>query len=305
MKKITPLKKGDTIAIISPAGPIRDEKALNKAVLYLESNGYKVKVSLNALLQEDYLAGDDDFRLKDLLEAFENPEIKAILCSRGGYGCARLLDKIDYDLISKNPKIFLGHSDITAFLNNFPIPTFHAPMALGDFGVDEVDAITEKSFFEVLEGLKAPYIYKAKNSFKVINQGKANGKLIGGNLSVLTSLLGTKYAPDFKGKILLLEDLNEPLYKIDRMLTQLKLADAFENISGLVIADFGETIISEEFLRSFVPEKPAFIGFYASHSTSKYTLPLGVEYDLDAGKGNLTLVNDIFGYGFCNLMKVQ
>lgn len=294
MKKITPLKKGDTIAIISPAGPIRDAKALNKAVLYLESNGYKVKVSSNALLQEDYLAGDDDFRFKDLLEAFENPEIIAILCSRGGYGCARLLDKIDYDLISKNPKIFLGHSDITAFLNNFPIPTFHAPMALGDFGVDEVDAITEKSFFEVLEGLKAPYIYKAKNSFKVINQGKANGKLIGGNLSILTSLLGTKYAPDFKGKILLLEDLNEPLYKIDRMLTQLKFADVFENILGLVIADFGETVVSQEFLRSFVPEKPAFIGFYASHSTSKYTLPLGVEYDLDAGKGNLTLVDDIF-----------
>ncbi|MEI8377553.1 MAG: LD-carboxypeptidase [bacterium] len=294
MKKISPLKKGDTISIISPAGPIKDIKALNKAVSYFESKGYKVKVSPNALAQEDYLAGDDDFRFADLLEAFENPEIKAILCSRGGYGCARLLHRINNDFIYTNQKMFLGHSDITAILNNFPITTFHAPMAVSDFGCDEVDAITEKSFFEVIEGIKAPYLYEAKKDFKVINSGEANGKLVGGNLSVLISLMGTEYAPDFGGRILLLEDLNEPLYKIDRMLTQLKLAGVFERISGLVVADFGETEVSMEFLRSFCSQKPAFYGFYASHAKSKYTLPIGVEYILDADKGTLELVQDVF-----------
>ncbi len=294
MKKITPLKKGDTIAIVSPAGPIKDKNALNKAVLYLENQGYKVRVAPNALAQEDYLAGDDDFRLADLHEAFENPEINAILCSRGGYGCSRLLDRIDYDLIFENPKIFLGHSDITAFLNNFSIPTFHAPMAIGDFGVDEVDKITEKSFLEVINGVRAPYIYAAKNDFNIINSGKAHGYLIGGNLSVLTSLLGTKYAPDFNGKILLLEDLNEPLYKIDRMLTQLRLAGVFEHISGLVIADFGETELSIDFLRDFAPVKPSIYGFNASHSQSKYTLPLGAQYVLDSDNGTLTLTENIF-----------
>lgn len=294
MKKINPLKQGDNVAIISPAGSIKDDKKLNKAIIYFESKGYKVKVFTNALAKEDYLAGNDDLRLADLHEAFENPEINAILCSRGGYGCMRLLDKINYDLITKNPKIFLGHSDITAFLNTFPIPTFHSPMAVFDFGVDEVDSFTEKSFFEVIQGVKAPYIYEGRDDFKVVNQGKAQGELIGGNLSVLTSLLGTSYAPNFKNKILLLEDVNEPLYKIDRMLTQFKLAGVFEHIAGLVVADFGETDIPSEFLKDFFPKKPAFSGFYASHSQSKYTLPLGLEYILDADKGTLTLIEDIF-----------
>lgn len=294
MTKIKPLRKGDTISIISPAGPIKDENALNTAVFYLESKGYKVKVSPNALAKGDYLAGDDDFRLADLHEAFENPEIKAIICSRGGYGCARLLNRIDYELIERNPKIFLGHSDITAFLNNFPMPTFHAPMAVGDFGVDKVDSITEKSFFEVVEGIKSHYIYEAKSDFNVINPGKSHGKLIGGNLSVLTSLLGTEYAPDFGGKILLLEDLNEPLYKIDRMFTQLKLAGIFEKIAGLVVADFGETEVPIDFLRGFLLDKPGIYGFYASHSKTKYTLPIGVEYTLDADKGTLELKQDFF-----------
>lgn len=295
MKKITPLTQGDTIAIISPAGPIKDEKALKKAVSYLEAQGYKVEIATNALLQKDYLAGDDASRLSDLHEAFKNPEIKAILCSRGGYGCARLLDKIDYDLICQNPKIFLGHSDITAFLNNFHIPTFHAPMAVGDFGNDEIDATTAKSFLEVIKGIKAPYIYEPKEAFKIINSGKAKGKLIGGNLSVLASLFGTQYIPDFQDKILLLEDLNEPLYKIDRMLTQLRMAGVFDQIRGLVVADFGDTKVSEDFLKSFISKKPVFCGFYASHVKSKYTLPIGVEYFLDADKGTLELIEDVFG----------
>lgn len=294
MKKITPLKKGDIIEIISPAGPIKDEKALYKAVLFLESKGYKVKVAPNALAKEDYLAGDDDLRLADLHEAFENPEIKAILCSRGGYGCARIINRIDYELIDRNQKIFLGHSDITAFLNNFNMPTFHAPMAVGDFGCDDIDSLTEKSFFEVISGIEPSYVFKARDDFMIINPGKAHGKLVGGNLTVICSLMGTEYAPDFKHNILLLEDLNEPLYKIDRMLTQLKSASVFDDIVGLVIADFGGTEIHRDFLKKFVPDKPAIYGFYASHAKSKYTLPMNVVYNFDANRGTLELVQNIF-----------
>lgn len=293
--KISSLKLGDTIAIISPAGCIKDETALKCAVSRLEVAGYKVKTGKNILAAADYLAGEDELRLADLHWAFEDAEIKAILCARGGYGCARLLDKIDYDLLSRNPKIFLGSSDITALLNNFPFPTFHAPMAVTDFGADDMDKITEENFFEVIKGIEPPYVFEAMPDFEIINEGIAQGKLYGGNLSVLTSLLGTRYFPDLHDKILLLEDLNEPMYKIDRMLTQLRLVGVFKKLKGVIFAGFGETKPTKDFLKSFLPnEIPAFLGFHASHEKSKYTLPLGVNYKIDANTGTLELTENIF-----------
>lgn len=293
--KISPLKKGDTIAIISPAGCIKDENALKQAVAHLESAGYKAKTGKNVLASADYLAGNDKLRLEDLHWAFADTEIKAVLCARGGYGCTRILDKIDYDLLAQNPKIFLGSSDITALLNNLPFPAFHAPMAITDFGTPEVDKITKKSFFEVTEGIETPYIYEAMTDFEVLNEGTAEGILLGGNLSVLVSLLGTKYFPDLQDKILLLEDLNEPLYKIDRMLTQLRLSRVFEEIKGIVFAGFGDIKPSKDFFKSFAPTSiPAFYRFHASHERSKYTLPLGAEYKILADEGKLKLIENIF-----------
>lgn len=288
--KIIPLEKGDTIGIISPAGCIKDSTKLQKAVDFLISAGYKVLLAPNILACEDYLAGCDDLRVADLHWAFSTPKIKAILCSRGGYGCARLLDKIDFDLIAQNPKPLFGFSDITVLLNTLPCPVFHAPMAVSDFGEEKIDEFTAKNFLNILEGSKIE-AFEASADFEVVNSGIATGKLAGGNLTSLTSLLGTKYFPDLTGKILLLEDVNEELYKIDRMLTQLRLAGVFDAVAGVIFAGFGETQVSVDFLKQFLPTSlPAFKGFYASHAKSKYTLPLGAEYSLDAGKGTLILV---------------
>lgn len=286
--KMIPLKKGDTLGIISPAGSIKHPEKLEKAVEFLTSVGYKVLLAPNILACEDYLAGSDDLRAADLHWAFKNPEIKAVLCSRGGYGCARLLDKIDFELISQNPKPLFGFSDITVLLNTLPCPVFHAPMAVSDFGADKIDDFTAKNFLNILEGFK-PDVFEASADFEVINGGNAKVELAGGNLTSLVSLLGTKYFPDLSGKILLLEDVNEELYKIDRMLTQLKLAGVFETVSGVIFAGFGETQVSADFLKQFLPVSlPAFKGFYASHDMMKYTLPFGLEYFLDANKGILT-----------------
>lgn len=291
MNKPLPLKKGSTIGIISPAGRIKCPESLARAVKFLNNQGYKVKLGANVLEENDYLAGTDEMRLQDLNAFFEDSEVSAILCSRGGYGCARLLDKIDFSVIENNPKIFLGHSDITAFLNNFPMITFHSPLALGDFGCDEVDEITLRNFVEVLDGVELPYAYKSKDYFYTVNSGVAKGALVGGNLSIISSLMGTPYEINFENNILLLEDLNEPLYKLDRMFTQLKLAGVFDKVAGVVIANFSGLKVTREFLQGFIPAcKPAIYGFDASHEVTKYTLPMNVQYELNADKGELTLL---------------
>lgn len=293
MKKITPLQKGDSIYVISSAGPVKDAESLFRAVDYIKSKGFNVILGKHIFAQDGYLAGSDELRLEDLHSAFKS-DAKAILCARGGYGTARLLDKIDYDLISQNPKVFLGHSDITALLNNLPCPCFHSPMAVGDFG-GEIDAITQKNFFEVIQGVTAPYLYAAKSDFQTINEGAVTASLCGGNLSVLVSLLGTRYFPDYSEKILLLEDLNEEPYKLDRMLTQLRLAGVFDKVCGVVFAGFGDIQVSVDFLRSFLPESvPAIYGFFAAHDKSKYTLPFGVRYNFDANCGTLELLDNIW-----------
>jgi muramoyltetrapeptide carboxypeptidase len=293
MKKITPLQKGDSICIISPAGPIKDAECLFRAVDYIKSSGFNIVLGDNLFAQQDYLAGSDDIRLDDFHAAFKS-DAKAILCARGGYGCTRLLDKIDYDLIAQNPKIFMGHSDITALLNNLPCPCFHSPMAIGDFG-GEIDVITQKSFLEVIQGAQITYLYGAKPDFQTINKGVVSAPLLGGNLSVLVSLLGTKYFPACSDKILLIEDLNEEPYKIDRMLTQLRLGSVFDKVCGVVFAGFGKTEVSVEFLRSFLPlNLPSFYGFWAAHDKSKYTLPFNALYRLDATWGTLELIEDIW-----------
>lgn len=291
MYKPKPLKKGSTIGIISPAGKIKKPECLARAVKFLNNKGYEVKLAPNILESKDYLAGDDGTRLKDLQDFFSDDSVDAILCSRGGYGCARLLDKIDFSIIEKNPKMFLGHSDITAFLNNFPVVTFHSPLALGDFGCDDIDETTWQSFESVTGGVEIPHAYKPMEYFFPVNSGTAQGNLVGGNLSIVSSLMGTLYQIDFVNNILLLEDLNEPMYKIDRMLTQLRLAGVFDDVAGVVIARFSGEKITKDFLKSFIPEStPAFYGTHASHEKVKYTLPMNVKYKLNADTGELILI---------------
>lgn len=182
------LECGDTIAIIAPAGSV-DPKKIQTAVKYFESKGYKVDIGKNIFNQNRYFAGTDDERLADLHNAFLTPEIKAIICARGGYGSIRLLDKIDYSIIKNNPKIFCGYSDITAlslmFLKKASLITYSGAMAQGDFGTKNRNMLTENSFWNVLSGNKETY-----KSTKKLLKGEASGITWGGNLSTIVSLCG-------------------------------------------------------------------------------------------------------------------
>lgn len=303
------LKPGDTIGIISPAGSVKEGSSWEETIRYFENRGYKVKIAPHAKDRNEYLAGFDQDRLSDLISFFKDDEISAIICSRGGYGVFRLLSGIDWNVIRENPKIFVGYSDITALLNNIVnksgLVAFHGPLALSDFGVNDVNKYTEKTFFEVLEGrISIPYAYKNPIEYECINSGKTEGILAGGNLAILTGLLGTPYFPNLKNKILLLEDIGEPLYKIDRMLMQLKLAGVFNQVSGILFGEF--TCIPEsdnpeisklsviEIIKELTQDLsiPVGFGFPAGHGGFKATIPLGVKYFFDAETGKLTLLDE-------------
>ncbi len=300
MKKLKPnaLQKGDTIAIISPSGYVSYQEKFEKAVSYFENLGYNVKIFPNAKNRNDYLAGTDEERLFDLEAAFCDKEAKMIMTARGGYGAARIIDKIDYKVIKNNPKIFCGYSDITAFhsaiYKKTGLITFHAPFALADFGSENIDKYTEKSFWE---RICANNSEKIENAFTYtpINDGKIEGELVGGNLCVLTSILGSGFEPDFKNKILYIEDVNEPLYKIDRMLAQLRLNGVFKQIKGLLAGGFSsdengfeEKVI--ELLKEY--DIPSGYGFSATHETPKATLPLNIKYEVDFGTGEIMPLED-------------
>lgn len=290
------LNKGDTIGILSPAGPLKDLSGIDTAKKYFENAGYKVKVAPHARERKYFLAGEDKNRLADLNNFFTDKEIKAIICSRGGYGTIRLLEKIDYDIIKNNPKIFVGYSDITALLNNFAeksgLVCFHGPLAVSDFGAENVNPYTEKVFFDILEGkTEIPYRYENPGNYECIVKGKAEGVLCGGNLSVLCGLLGTPYFPDVTGKILILEDIGEPLYKIDRMLVQLKLAGVFEKAAGILFGEFtsvpesDDDLTPAELVREHTKDLniPVGYGFACSHAEAKATLPFGVKFIFNSG----------------------
>lgn len=286
------LNPGDTIGIISPSGAVKENEQFNRAVKYFEEQGYKVKVAPHALDKINYLAGNDADRLEDLIRFFNDPEIKAILCSRGGYGMHRILDKIP-DL---PPKIFVGFSDITALLNNLNFVTFHGPLVASDFGKDKIDGYTEDIFWKILTGsVEIPYSFPNVYQYHCINPGIAEGELIGGNLSIICGLLGTPYSLDFRGKVLILEDVSEPLYKIDRMLAQLRLAGVFEKVKGILFAEFTD-VNALELITEFCKDLnlPVGYGFPAGHSENKATLPIGVKYMFDAGAFRLQLVEEIF-----------
>ena len=284
------LNKGDTIGIISPAGAVKETELFNNAVKYFELKGFKVKTAPHALDKKDYLAGNDTDRLNDLVNFFNDPEIKAIFCSRGGYGAFRILDKIP----AFPPKIFVGYSDITAFLNNFNFITFHGPLAVSDFGKENVNAYTEDIFWKILtNGVELPYSFKNPYEYHCIKPGTAERVLIGGNLSIICGLLGTPYSLDFNNKILLVEDVCEPLYKIDRMLAQLRLAGVFNKVAGVLFAEFTD-VNALELITEYCKDLniPVGYGFPAGHSEQKATLPLGVKYLFDASKGILQITEN-------------
>ncbi|PID59834.1 MAG: LD-carboxypeptidase [Ignavibacteriae bacterium] len=302
MKVIKPkkLKKGDVIGIISPASNPDDLTKIENSIKYLESLGYRVEIGKNVGKTHGYLAGTDEERLEDLHDMFRNKQVKAVFSIRGGYGSGRLLDKINYNLIKKNPKIFVGYSDITAlqmaFLKKCGLVTFAGPMLAVDF-YGKINPYAEENFWKVLTASKK--IGKLHNpreeKFYVLNKGRAEGMLLGGNLAVLNSLFATPYMPDFKNSILLLEEIGEEPHRIDRFLNQLKLAGVFKKTHGVVLGRFVDcyvkdksqnTIKLNEVIEHYLGnvEIPVLYSFSHGHIKENITVPFGVNCKINTGK---------------------
>lgn len=276
------LEKGDTISIIAPSGGVESDENLLRATAYLKSLGYNVKWGKNVLKTNKYLAGTDNERLEDLHNAFKDKGINAIIALRGGYGAIRLINKIDYNLIKQNPKIFAGYSDITGLsamlLKHSGLITYSAPMINGDFGIKSKDKFTIDNFFKTVATTEKQEI-KAQT---ILKEGKASGINFGGNLATLVSLCGLDFIPNQKF-IFFAEDLNEPVYKLDKMFTQLLNIEEFrKNISGIVFGEFLD-IDNDEWLNSLQKEivqelkVPAISGLKITHAREKLTIPIGIE----------------------------
>lgn len=301
------LKSGDVIGIISPASSPDDLTKINSGVQYLEKLGYRVEVGKNVGLQEGYLAGTDIERLNDLHDMFNNKHIKAIFSIRGGYGSGRLLDKIDYRLIRNNPKIFVGYSDINAlqmaFYTKCGLITFAGPMVAVDFH-EEVSTFTEEVFWRTITSNKK--IGRVKNprneKIYVLTKGRAQGRLVGGNLSIFSSLIGTEYFPKIKDAVLLLEDVNEAPYRIDRMFNQLKLAKIFKQIKAVVLGHFVNCIETDTTKKTFTLNEvvieyfqnmkiPVMYNLRHGHVKENITMPFGIKCVVNASRGFIE-IND-------------
>lgn len=248
-----------------------------------------------------YLAGADAARAADLNALFADPGVQGILCIRGGYGAHRLLDALDYEVIKRNPKVFIGYSDITAlhmaFHTQAGFVTFHGPMTGGIAQEDSYD------FLELLRAVARPEPLgtlanpPAGPRIETLVPGVAEGELIGGNAALLTALMGTRYQPEFAGKILFLEDLGDRLYRLDRKLAHLRLAGVLQQVSGIVVGECRYTPETEPglSLRQILEDlivpigKPAIYGLACGHGTYHVTLPVGVRARLDATEGILSI----------------
>lgn len=295
------LRPEGTIALIAPAGPAALD--IEKAGQWMRSRGYHLRISPGVHERDGYLAGSDDIRLRDLHTAFADPEIDAIFCLRGGYGTPRLLDRLDFDLLRANPKPFVGYSDITALhlaINRYAgFVTFHGPMLNADLLGDKQPP-TESSLFSFLRGrLGAGSVltHPAAYPLTTIEPGIACGRLLGGNLSMIAAVMGTPYEIDAEGIILFIEDVNEPIYRIDRLLTHLRLAGKLAQVGGVLVGDVAgvDRVALERLLKqTFAPLGiPVLSGWCSGHCDPNLTLPMGALVRLDAGEQRVVLEQDV------------
>ena len=307
------LKMGDTVGLITPASSLFEaHRSLIEATEKMEALGFKVKNGKNIFKTHGYLAGTLEERLQDIHDMFRDDEVKAIVTLRGGYGSAQLLPYLDYDLIRNNPKIIVGYSDITSLLIGIYIKTglvtFHGPVAVSTF-----TDFTKKYFLKVLTEPgpvgtieDAPYDENLQSSSRIyaINGGKATGRLMGGNLTIMQTTMGTPYEFDSNDAILFIEEVGEEPYYIDRIMNQFKLAGKFEKCRGIIfdkLSDAKPSDYKSSFYRNLSVEEvltfyfkdydfPVCLGFSLGHIKNKPTLPLGIMAELDAESKKLSIL---------------
>jgi muramoyltetrapeptide carboxypeptidase len=304
------LNPGDTIGVIAPASASPDPDNIDRALAALTQLGFRTRPGTYLRRRHGFLAGSDRERASDLMRAFTDPRVNAIICLRGGYGAARLLPKLDFEIIRSHPKVFVGYSDITslhcAFLAKAGLISFHGPMMNSDFARAEIPEFTLDRCLKTLMQPLAPgsisHGYHRK-SVQVLRRGKTAGRLVGGNLSILCATIGTPYQPPFRGNILFLEDLNEEPYRYDRMLTHLLNAGLLQQVAGIAIGinrdchdpkasqrrEYRQSL--EDVLRDrLLPLKlPVVCGLPFGHVPLNATLPVGARAILDGYRGDLII----------------
>ena len=293
------LQKGDVVGVVAPAGPVEKEY-LDKGLKVLRGMKLEPLLGKHVMSRRGYLAGKDEDRAKDLLDMFENKDVKAIFCARGGYGVNRLLPWLKPNVIRKNPKILVGASDLTLLLlylyQKCSLIGFHGPMVAGNFGRHPMKK-TKKQFFDLLTGHSEGKWMQSSKACTLI-PGVAKGELVGGCLTLLCRSLKTPFEIQTRNKILLIEDVNEAPYRIDGMLWQLKTAGKFKDIKGIVLGEMidchpgksGNGLLGQIYQEIFEDlSVPIISNFPIGHGKEMWTLPFGVEATLDTQAKSIQL----------------
>lgn len=311
-----PLQKGDTIAIIAPSSPPEENLAfLAQGIKELQQKGYKVKIAANLTKRHGYLAGTDEERTKAIMDAWKDPQVKAIWCYRGGYGVSRILDRLDYQIIRDNPKILIGMSDITALHaaihKKSGLITFLGPNTNAFFGKEEKPIpFNEKELWSMISRTSFPnegLFFRNPQSFPnrvqqswTLKPGRAQGRLAGGNLCLVVALIGTSWELDLKGKILVLEEIDEEPYRIDRMLNQLRHSGQLDHLAGAILCSWTgcfprkpeKSLTLEQVFNDYFGKAryPVLVGFPSGHIAEQTTLPLNALVELDSTSKTLRLL---------------
>ncbi len=305
------LRAGDTVGLITPSSYVSDPDRIALAERTARYFGLVPKFGKNVRRRDGYLGGTVEDRVEDLHAMFRDPEVKAVFAIRGGYGASQLLDRIDYDLIRANPKIFLGYSDITALhlaiQKRSGLVTFHGPVVLSRFTAF-TQTYFRKALFETepmgrLTNPPDSDPLRPEHALRTVRPGNARGVLSGGNLTLISTTMGTPYEIETAGRILFLEDVDEEPYRIDRMLTQLRLAGKLDAAAGVIFGEcqdcrprdfkpsFDSTLTTGEVVDDILGRlrTPVLSGLTIGHTEDQLTLPLGVMAQLDAGNGELII----------------
>lgn len=295
-----PIKPGDKIRVVSTAGKVQQEKVL-PAVQWFTDQGYRIEQGKHIFSEYHQFAGDDKQRIEDLQKALDDPDCSLILCSRGGYGSIRLMEQLDFTEFMKFPKWLTGYSDVTVLhsaLNRIGIASIHGSMPPFFFSKSGLPNENLLSLHALLSGNSTNYELKKNN---LSRSGSGEGELVGGNLSILCSLLGTPWEIQTEGKILFIEEIDEYLYHIDRMMHQLKLSGKLENLSGMIIGDFTQIKDNpapfgqsyEEIIRNAVKNYsfPVAFGMTAGHDNTNLALPLGQICSLEVSSARSSLTH--------------
>ena len=300
----SPVHKGDTIGLVAPSGSIINQDKLENGLQFLRDAGYKLKFHRDFRHTDGYLAGPDDERADEFNSVWSDPEVKAVIVARGGYGSLRMLDGLDLQQVQQHPKILIGFSDVTvlltAILKETGLVTFHGPVVTTLASIDE---LSRKSFFDTLSGKIPPAV--KPDRFTIVQDGKADGMLLGGNLTTLAHMLATPYEIPWQDVILFIEDIGESPYRLDRLLTHLSKARKLDNLSGLILGTFTESDRTEspelakcvcDRVLELLGDKniPIWSDFPVGHGSRNLTLPLGTRVEMDTARGVLNLQESCF-----------